>query len=81
VWLVVGGFGLDEAHEDVLSLGEFILVEGVVLDGSTPSRRKAVSKLFIVTSLGDYRGHTAKCFQRCFRPTSHARCRRQSSEG
>lgn len=40
VRLVVGGFGLDEAHEDVLGLGEFVLVERVVLNGGAPTRKK-----------------------------------------
>ena len=31
-WLVVGCLGLDLAHEDVLCVGELVLVERVVLD-------------------------------------------------
>lgn len=47
VRLVVGGFGLDETHEDVLGLGEFVLVEGVVLNSSTPSREKQLANFSV----------------------------------
>jgi hypothetical protein len=36
--LVVGGFGLDLAHEDLASVDELVLILDVVLDGRAPSR-------------------------------------------
>lgn len=38
IWvaLVVGCFGLDQGHVDVLGVGDLIVVENIVLGGSTP---------------------------------------------